>query len=314
MRLTLVILAAGRSQRFGRPKQLEPVGPNGESLFEYTVYDAIRAGCDRVVFVMPSDGGELFQTAVTNRLIRSIPVEFISQNPKDVPTGFRLPLGRHKPWGTAHAVLALRNVVREPFLVANADDFYGPHSIRSLAHRLRTALSTADPSHFLTGYKVQDTAIPTKHGVNRGICEIGASLILERLEEIFDVRKIDGAFVGRKNVDEEVMVPSNRLCSMNLWGFQPSIFEHLGEEFGHFHERLDNEDESEFLLSQTVSQLVETGRARVHVVPTSDRAVGLTHPEDLSAVQLTVSLATANGDYPTNLGEWFKKRSGQVLK
>jgi hypothetical protein len=311
MRLTLAILAAGRSQRFGRLKQLEPVGPNGESLFEYTVCDAIRLGCNRVVFVLHPHDEDFIRAAVTSRLIRSIPIEFISQDLKDVPPGFQSPPERYKPWGTAHAVLALRNVVREPFLLTNADDFYGPQGIRSLAYRIRTAFSTDDPSHFLVGYEVQSTGISNERGVNRGLCKIDKSLILERLEEIFDVREIDGEFLGHKNNGEEVMIPSNGLCSMNLWGFQPSIFEHLGEEFTRFQEHSGNLDENEFLLSQTMSQLISTARANVQVVPTSDCAIGLTHPDDLAGVKSMLHLAVANGDYPDDLGEWFSERSRQ---
>ena len=309
MRLTLAILAAGRSQRFGRPKQLEPVGPNSESLFEYTVYDAIRLGCDRVVFVLPPHGKDFIQAAITNRLARSIPIEFISQDLKDVPCGFQLPPERCKPWGTAHAVLALRNVVQEPFLLANADDFYGPQGIRSLAYRIRTAASADDPSHFLVGYEVQSTSISSKRGVNRGLCKIDEALTLEQLEEIFDVREIDGVFLGYKRNGEEIMIPSNGLCSMNLWAFQSSIFECLAEEFVRFQEYSDNLVKSEFLLSQTVSQLISTVRANVQIVPTSDRAIGLTHPADLASVKSALRLAVANGDYPDDLGTWFSERS-----
>ncbi len=312
MRLTLAILAAGRSARFGRSKQLEPIGPSGEALFEYTVHDAIRAGCDRVVFVTPPREAELLQAAAEIRLGRSFPVEFISQSLEDVPAGFRPPAARVKPWGTGHAVLALRDRVREPFLVANADDFYGARTIARLVRRIRDGLMTGDPSHYLAGYELQDTGVPEGRGVNRGLCSVDASLIMERLEEVRDIATRDGEYVGTGTDGLEQTLRPERLVSMNLWAFQPSIFAPLAEAFKRFHARLADPIQSEFLLSDAVGALVETGRARIRVVPTGEKAFGLTHPDDLAAVESGVSLAVAVGDYPTDLGRWFENRKGGI--
>lgn len=312
MRLTLAILAAGRSERFGRPKPLEPVGPSGEALFEYTVYDAIRAGCHRVVFVTPPRDAEFLRAAAEIRLGRAVPVEFITQRLDDVPAGFRPPADRAKPWGTGHAVLSLRDTVAEPFVVANADDFYGPSAIQRLVRRVRNGLLTGDPSHFLAGYQLHETGVPADRGVNRGMVKVDTSLVLERLEEIYDIREAGGEYVGRDGGGNERALRPERLCSMNLWAFQPTIFPRLEAAFQRFHARLADPDESEFLLSDAVGGLVETGQARVRVVPTDDSALGLTHTEDLPQVESAVRLSVAVGAYPTDLGEWFDERTGRA--
>ncbi len=306
--MTLSVLAAGRSSRFGRSKPLQPVGPSGEMLFEYLVHDAVSAGCHRVIFLVPPRDLERLRAQVEIRIAGAVPVEFIVQRLDDIPAGFRPPDGRSKPWGTGHAVLALRDRVREPFIVANADDFYGREGVKRLAARMRDALMTGDPSHFLAGYELQNTGIPEGRGVNRGICAVDAALVLERLEEIRDIRRDDAEYLGVDAAGDPYPIQAERLCSMNLWAFQPTIFEPLEARFQRFHARLAEPLESEFLLSEAVGALVETGRARVRVVPTEEHGVGLTHPEDLAAVQSGVSLAVAIGDYPTDLGTWFERR------
>lgn len=312
MRLTLAILAAGRAQRFGRSKALEPVGPSGETLFEYTVYDAIRAGCREVVFVTPPSGSEVLEAHAEAIISKAIPVRFVRQRLDDLPAGFRPPANREKPWGTGHAVLALRESMNEPFIVANADDFYGPRAIERLARRLKDGLLTGDPSHFLAGYELQDTHVPETRGVNRAMCQTDASMILEWLEEVYAIRRVGDEFEGYDATDEAKTLRGETLCSMNLWVFQPSIFDRLAAAFQRFHARLEDPNESEFLLSNTVSALVETGQARVRVVPTGESAVGLTHEQDVEQVESAVSLAVATGEYPTDLNAWFEGRSGRV--
>lgn len=308
MRLTLAILAAGSSSRFGRPKQLQPVGPAGEALFEYAVHDAIEAGCDRVIFVTAPDAQEAFRATVKIRIGTSIPVEFASQSVEDVPTGFRAPAARVKPWGTGHAVYTLRSTVREPFIVANADDFYGAGSIRSLVRCIRDGLTTGDPSHYLAGYELGDTGLAEEAGVSRAICSHDASLVLEGLVEVREVRSTPAGPVGARPDGSEIALRPERLCSMNLWAFRPSIFEHVGGAWQRFHARLRDPMEDEFLLSDTVGGLVETGRIRVRVVPMGARAFGLTHPGDVGSVESGINQSVASGDYPTDLGRWFEAR------
>ena len=312
MPVTLAILAAGRSTRFGRPKQLEPIGPSGEALFEYAVCDAIRAGIHRVVFVVPPGEESAFTAQLHARIGRAIPIELVAQRIEDLPPGFRPPPGRGTPWGTGHAVLSLGRMVREPFLVLNADDFYGPGIIHRLVRRLGDARTTGDPSHFLAGYRLEETPMSGAGGVNRAVCAVDASLILEQLEEVRDIRPSGLEYRGVGSGGAELQLKPEALCSMNLWAFQPSIFDLLDASFRRFHARLADPLESEFLLSTAVGELVGTGRARVRVVPAEERAYGMTFPGDVAAVASGVATAVATGAYPTDLGEWFERRQSHL--
>ena len=172
--LTLAILAAGRSARFGRPKTLEPVGPSGEALFEYAICDAIRAGCGRVVFVTSADRTEQIMSRAAEHAGRAVPVDFVAQSLDDLPGGAQPPAQRAKPWGTGHAVFALRKKIEEPFLVVNADDFYGPRAIESFGRRVADALAGGDDVHFLAAYELHRTGVSSASGVNRGIVAAGS--------------------------------------------------------------------------------------------------------------------------------------------
>lgn len=312
MPVTLAILAAGRSSRFGRPKQFEPVGPSGEALFEYAVYDAIRAGCHRIVFVTSPGDESAFQAQLHARLGRAIPVQTIAQRLDDLPPGFRPPADREAPWGTGHAVLTLGRVIREPCLVLNADDFYGPRIIDRLVRRIRDAGTTGDPSHFLAGYQLGETPTSEHGGVNRAICSVDASLVLEHLEEVREIRPAGQVFHGIASDGRKLELKPEVLCSMNLWAFQPSIFEKLWARFQRFHARLRDPLTSEFLLSTAIGEMVGTGRARVRVVPAEGRAFGMTYPDDVGSVESGVAMAVAVGEYPVDLGEWFESRRSHL--
>ena len=347
--LTLAILAAGRSARFGRPKTLEPVGPSGEALFEYAICDAIRAGCGRVVFVTSADRTEQIMNRAIAHAGRAVPVDFVAQSLDDLPGGAQPPLQRAKPWGTGHAVFALRKKIEEPFLVVNADDFYGPRAVESFGRRVREALAPGDDSHFLAAYELHRTGVSRASGVNRGIVAAGASApgnaewrdprhprttpcarhrahgwhpgvspasgFLERLHEVYDVRRTDSGLVGRDGAGEVRELPPETPCSMNLWAFQPFIFEHLEAAFAAFHAGLADPPAdpltSEFLLSETVGDLVGQGAAHVRLLPMAESTAGLTYPGDLPPVAATLSDAVAAGDYPADLGEWFAGRSSR---
>ena len=356
-RLTLAILAAGRSARFGRPKTLEPVGPSGEVLFEYAICDAIRAGCGRVVFVTSADRTEQIMSRAAEHAGRAVPVDFVAQSLDDLPAGAQPPAQRAKPWGTGHAVFALRKKIEEPFLVVNADDFYGPRAIESFGRRVADALAGGDDVHFLAAYELHRTGVSSASGVNRGIVAAGASApgnpggasratcepstrpssgawrhagvppasafrpgnagilpasaFLERLEEVYDVRRTDTVLVGRDGAGEARELPPETPCSMNLWAFQPSIFGLLEAAFEAFHAGLDDPITSEFLLSETVGDLIGQGSARVRLLRMAQRTAGLTYPGDLPPVASTLSEAVAAGDYPADLGEWFGERSSR---
>ncbi|MGH7540565.1 MAG: NTP transferase domain-containing protein [Gemmatimonadota bacterium] len=312
MRLTLVVLAAGRARRFGRLKQLEPVGPSGEPLFEYAVHDALRAGCERVLFVTRPDLEARLRAHVEGRFGSSIAVTYVTQALDDLPRGFRPPPGRRAPWGTGHAVLAVREHVREPFLACNADDFYGPTSIGRLARRLQDALTTGDPSHFLVGYPLRHTSFSEAGGVNRAICRCDASLFLEEIEEVRAIRRNGSVITGVGEDGAPCVLTGEELSSMNLWGFQPALFGPLWHAFGRFHASTGDPVEGEFPLSTAMGALIAGGRVRVRVVPAEDRGHAMTYAEDRKAVASAVAESVAAGDYPTDLAAWFRRRRGSA--
>ncbi len=309
--LTLAILAAGRSARFGRPKTLEPVGPSGEVLFEYAICDAIRAGCGKVVFVTSADRTEQIMSRAAEHAGRAVPVDFVAQDLDDLPDGAAAPVGRAKPWGTGHAVFALRQKVEGPFLVVNADDFYGPRAIESFGRRAADGLEAGDDSHFLGAYELHRTGVSRTSGVNRGIVAAGTDETLAGIDEIYDVRVTDAGLVGRDGDGEARSLAPACPCSMNLWAFQPSIFGLLETAFADFHAHIEDPLQDEFLLSETVGHLIGQGSARVRLLPMTQSTAGLTYPGDLPPVASTLSDAVAAGDYPADLSGWFAGRSSR---
>ncbi len=309
--LTLAILAAGRSARFGRPKTLEPVGPNGEVLFEYAICDAVRAGCGKVVFVTSADWNDQLMSRAAEKAGGAVPVDYVIQGLDDLPGGASPPAGRAKPWGTGHAVLALRNRIDEPFLVANADDFYGPRAIESFGRRVAELLDGGDDSHFLAAYELHRTGVSRTSGVNRGILTAGPEATLKGIDEVYDVRETDAGLVGHDAEREPRDLARETLCSMNLWAFQPSIFGPLEAAFADFHANLGDPLTNEFLLSEVVGDLIGQGSATVRLLPMTQHTAGLTYPGDLPPVASTLEECVEAGDYPADLGDWFADRASR---
>ena len=310
-RLTLAILAAGRSARFGRPKTLEPVGPSGEVLFEYAICDAIRAGCGQVVFVTSAEWNDQLMSRAAERAGKAVPVDSVVQSLDDLPGVALPPAGRTKPWGTGHAVLALREKIDEPFLVANADDFYGPRAVESFGRRVGEVLAAGSDSHFLAAYELDRTGVSRTSGVNRGILSAGRDSTLEGIDEVYDVLETDSGLVGRDGDGGARPLAPDCPCSMNLWAFQPSIFGLLEAAFADFHARLDNPLQAEFLLSETVGHLIDQGSAQVRLLPMTQSTAGLTHPDDVRPVTSNLQQCVKTGDYPANLGNWFAARASR---
>ncbi len=309
--LTLAILAAGRSARFGRPKTLEPVGPNGEVLFEYAICDAVRAGCGKVVFVTSADWNDQLMTRAAEKAGGAVPVDHVIQSLDDLPDGASPPAGRAKPWGTGHAVLALRHKIDEPFLVVNADDFYGARAIESFGRRVAELLDGGDDSHFLAAYELHRTDVSRTSGVNRGILTAGPEATLKGIDEVYDVRETDAGLAGRDGEGEARPLASDCPCSMNLWAFQPSIFGLLEAAFADFHANLDDPLQNEFLLSEVVGDLIGQGSAAVRLLPMSQHTAGLTYLGDLPPVASTLQQCVEAGDYPADLGDWFADRASR---
>ncbi len=300
MDLTLLILAAGMGSRYGGLKQIDPVGPGGETLLDYSVYDALRAGFDRAVFVIRRDIERDFKEAVGGRFKGRIDVDYTFQEIEARPPGFSVPPDREKPWGTGHAVLTAATQVDGPFVVINADDFYGAGSFQALARHLRSAVLTDPPEYAMVGFHLRDTLSP--HGsVARAICDCDTAGFLERIEERTDIRKRNHSVVFTDGQGGEQVLTGAEPVSMNIWGFDPSIFELLGEKFGAFLKRAGADPKAEFYIPNGVNELIVEGRARVKVLSGGGPWFGITYPEDKAAVQEGIRQLIAEGQYPERL-------------
>jgi NDP-sugar pyrophosphorylase family protein len=289
--LTLVILAAGTGSRFGGPKQLEPLGPSGELLLDYGIHDARRAGFERVVLVIRRETRELFEAAVGARYRGRIPVSFVEQSVDALPSGFRRPAERTKPWGTGQAVLAAAPEIDDSFIVANADDFYGANAYRLLAEFLRAPASapasapapSGSATYGLVGYPLRETL--TEHGaVNRARCLADTDGWLQEIEEIIGIvpEGEGGRYAGPAG--EPRHLSGDTPVSMNIWGFTPAIFPQLESGFRSFLETEGDQPRSEFLLPDELQRLIRRGEARVRLLEGGTDWTGVTHPEDRARV------------------------------
>jgi hypothetical protein len=300
MRPTLVILAAGIGSRYGGLKQLESVGPNGETIMDYSIYDALRAGFGRAVFVVRPDMEAAFRDTIGRRYERHIPVAYAFQRLEDVPVGFNVPSDRTKPWGTGQAVLATRDEVHEPFAVVNADDFYGANSFAALARFLQQENSGDVPTYAMVGFTLRET-LSAAGSVNRGCCQSTSDGWLERITEIIGIEH-DGSD-GRYMDDSGIMqtISGDTRVSMNTWGFRPVLFEHLGRLFERFLQEHATSQKAEFHLPTAVQDAMRAGWARVRVLPTPDTWSGVTHPADRPRVTEMIGELVGRGRYPQKL-------------
>lgn len=294
MKPTLLIMAAGMGSRYGGLKQIDPVGPAGEIMLDYSVSDALSAGFGRVVFVIRRDIEAPFREIVEKNIARAIPVAYAFQSLDDVPAGCATPEGRVKPWGTAHAIWSARDVVREPFAVINADDFYGRAAYAGLAAAL--ASSPVDSSQFfLAGYRVSDT-LSDYGAVSRGVCEVDDSGLLKRIVERTHIERKEEGVVAQ--VDGRlVSISPDTTVSMNCWAFTPVLFPHLGSAFAEFLHQNGQEPKSEFAIPTVIDQLIARGAATVRVVPTSARWLGMTYPDDKPLVRSGIQRLIEAGVY-----------------
>ena len=296
----LVVMAAGVGSRFGGLKQLEPVGPGGEKLIDYSIFDALRAGVERVVFVIRREMETECHALVGERFTGRAEVVYAHQELDDVPAGFVPPAGRTKPWGTAHAILAARQAVRAPFLVINADDFYGAAAYGVAAGFLRTAAAAPPERWAMVGYHLANT-LSTHGTVSRGVCAVGADGLLRDIVERPALAPCDGGAreTGPDGADRSY--PGDTPVSMNFWAFTPAIFPHLTERFACFLEAEGQGLKSEFYIPGVVKELMDEGRATVLVLESPDPWFGLTYREDRDAVAARLRALVARGDYPQRL-------------
>ncbi|MGA0093660.1 MAG: nucleotidyltransferase family protein [Chthoniobacterales bacterium] len=286
---TLLVLAAGMGSRYGGLKQLDPVGPAGETLLDYSVQDALRAGFGRVVFLIRRDIEKEFREKVGARYGGKVPVDYAFQQLDHLPGGFAAPPGRTKPWGTAHAVWCARNVVGENFAAINADDFYGAETFRVVGEFLRGRDAAAGtPLLAMAAFRLGRTL--SEHGtVARGICEAGPDGLLRSIEELTDIARADDGSItasGRA-------LPEEAPVSMNFWGFTPQVFELLEKELVKFLAKDGGSDKAECYLPSAIAGMIESGSARVRMLPTTSDWFGVTYREDRERVVRSIAaLAT----------------------
>jgi hypothetical protein len=295
MKPALLVLAAGIGSRYGGLKQIDPVGPAGERIVEYSVYDALRAGFGKVVFVIRHDIEKDFRKAIGDPFGGRINVEYAFQELAPLPEGFSVPAGRVKPWGTAHAILAARDHIHEPFAVINADDFYGAGGYRALHDHL--AVPAREPRYALVGFVLRNTL--SDHGsVARGVCRVSGA---GHLREVTEYLTIGKAGRGAADAATGVRFSGDEYVSMNMWGFDPGLFSVLQEKFVAFLRDQIAAPKSEFLLPAVVNEQIQSAGARVRVLPTSDSWLGMTYAGDKPRVVASIARLVADGVYPTPL-------------
>lgn len=305
MKPTLFVLAAGMGSRYGGLKQLDPIGPSGETIMDYSIYDAIRAGFGKIVFVIRRDFQKDFEDKILSKYTGHIPVETVFQSVDALPEGFTAPADRVKPWGTGQAILMGAPVINEPFAVINADDFYGEDAFRVLAKELTGISSDEKGRYSMVGFRLGNTL--TENGtVSRGICRTDSN---DNLTSVVERTSIgynkDGEIVYTEDDRTEHPLSADDKVSMNFWGFTPDLFPRLKEQFRDFLEKNIDKPKSEFYIPTVVQNLIDGGVAEVKVLPTTSRWFGVTYSEDRPKVVAQLARLVKEGKYPTPLFKQF---------
>ncbi len=300
----LVIMAAGMGSRYGGLKQLDPVGNHGQLIIDYSIYDARRAGFETVVFVIKPEIEEDFKRCIGDRVSKSMDVRYAYQLKEDLPEGYCVPEERRKPWGTAHAALAARNVVDGPFAVINADDYYGPEAFREIYDYLAAHADGDVYEYVMVGYLLKNTV--TENGtVARGICEETADNFLTRVTERTKIEKGEPPRYTEDDGQTWTELSGDTIVSMNMWGFTRSFLDEAWARFPAFLDKAlaENPAKAEYFLPTVVSQLIDEGKARVKVLRSEDKWYGVTYREDKPTVVSAIAEKTASGLYPDRLWE-----------
>lgn len=302
--MTLVILAAGMGSRYGGLKQIDPITDRGEFIIDFSVYDAIRAGFNKIVFVIKEENLNEFKDTIGKRFENKIAVEYAFQRLDDIPEGFSIPEGRVKPWGTTHALLAARDLVKDNFAVINADDFYGRSAYSLIADHFNGTKQGATPEYCMVGYKLENTL--TENGtVSRGICNVGTDGYLSNVVERTSIRRVGDSAAYEEN-GVNTMIPLDSIASMNCWGFTPDIFDGLMNRFKKFLETVSdapNPLKAECYLPMSVGELMEEGKCVVKVYASDSEWYGVTYHEDKEKVMLSIQSLKDKGEYPKTLNE-----------
>ena len=297
--MDLLILAGGMGSRFGGLKQIEPIHHNGEYIIDYSIYDAIKAGFDRVVFLIKKEIYDIFRETVGKRVESKIDVEYCFQELDNLPYGFKIPEGREKPWGTAHAIWCCRDVIKDNFAIINADDFYGRDAFMTIAKKLRA--NKDQNKYFGVGYLVKNT-ITENGAVKRGIITADDQNILMSIDES-NIEKQGDKIVARfLKGGEPFEISPETLVSMNVWGFTPKLFDYIDNGFNKFYEEVKvNPLKSEYLIPDVIDQQVKDGSAVAEILDTTATWYGVTYREDKDGVVDAINNMVNNGEYPDNL-------------
>lgn len=299
MKPTLYILAAGMGSRYGGLKQLDGLGPNGETIMDYSVYDALQAGFGKIVFVIRHDFEQEFRDKVLSKYEGHVPVEVVFQDLDNLPEGFTVPEGRTKPWGTNHAVLMAKDTIKEPFAVINADDFYGRDSFKVLADFLRSVEGKKD-TYAMVGFNIENT-LSENGGVSRGLCHVDANNNLVDVKECHGIQRKDGKLVQTDADDNEVPFPEGAAVSMNMWGFTPDYFDYSEKDFVKFLKESGKELKSEFYIPTVVNDLIKADKAKLKVLRTPSKWFGVTFAADRPATVAQFAKLVEDGIYPSPL-------------
>ncbi len=301
IKTTLVVMAAGLGSRFGGIKQLEPVGPSGEIIMDYSVYDAIKAGFSKVVFIIRKDIEQDFKEIIGNRISKIIDTQYVIQDVHNLPDGFSLPEGREKPWGTGHAVLSCKGIVDGPFVVVNADDYYGKEAFVKVHNYLINPEKTNKKYNFcMAGFRLGNT-LSENGTVTRGICDVDDNNILLDVNETFEIER-DGDEAKAIRDGQSLRISLNQPASMNMWGFTADFIDELDKRFVKFLDGISgNELKAEYLLPSIVDDLIKEGSAQVKVLDTKDKWFGVTYKEDKYTVQSSLKKLVEQGVYPASL-------------
>ena len=290
--LTLLVMAAGMGTRYGGLKQLDPVGPNNETIIDYSVYDAIRTGFNKVVFIIREEFRSDFENKITNKYADRINVEFAIQDLNNLPAGFSCPESREKPWGTGQAILSASKIIDEPFAVINGDDFYGKESFSLISEFYTEEKNT---SFSMVAFQLQNT-LSNFGGVSRGICTVNNRYV-ENISETHDIVINNNSISSSSNKKLDGLEP----VSMNMWGFTPKLFSYLERGFSQFLKLHSNEEKSEYLIPSEINNLIESNEEKVRMLKSASSWFGVTYKEDKPFVETQIQDLISSGIYPSKL-------------
>ena len=300
--ITLVIMAAGMGSRYGGLKQIDPIGPNGEIIIDYSIYDAVNAGFNKIVFIIKKEIEKDFKEVIGDKISKKVKVEYVYQDINDLPQGYSAPKDRVKPWGTGHAVLSCKGIVTEPFAVINADDYYGAEAFKLLYNELSKFVNNNDHYNFcMVGYNVANTLTENGH-VARGVCELTEDSQLANIVERTRIEKKTDKIMFTEDGESWTEIAQNSTVSMNCWGFTSHMIDELQSRFCKFlDDSKDNISKAEYFLPFVVDELIKENKASVKVLKTDEKWYGVTYKDDKEKVVSAIANMIKDGKYPERL-------------